>query len=75
MTKIKLQLFGLGKVWDERIVEANDPDEIQGAIDSMNSSLPKDAACAWIVNPMIKKYLDRYGRCKSYQIPSERCIG
>ncbi len=50
MTKIKLQLFGLGKVWDEQIVEANDPDEIQEAIDSMNSSLPKDAACAWIMS-------------------------
>jgi hypothetical protein len=50
MTKIKLQLFGLGKVWDEQIVEANDPDEIQGAIDSMNSSLPRDVDCAVIMS-------------------------
>ncbi len=50
MIEIRVQLFGLGKVWDEQTIEGLDMEDIQETIDRMNRALPKDAVLVWIID-------------------------
>ncbi len=50
MIEVRIQLYGLGRVFgQEKVIEGLDMEDIQETIDRMNRALPKDAVVSWVM--------------------------